>query len=54
MMAEAKDLHLSVFFHKSDISLTTEQQNGTFGADLLTSSISESYPNIHQRANHRN
>lgn len=35
MMSEAKDLHLSVFFHKSDISLTTEQQNGIFGVCFL-------------------
>ena len=27
-LSDVKDLHLSVFFHKSDISLTTEQQNG--------------------------
>ena len=26
-LKEAKDLHLSLFFHKSDISLSTEQQN---------------------------
>lgn len=27
MLSGATNLHLSVFFHKSDMSLTTEQQN---------------------------
>ena len=33
-LSDVKDLHLSIFFHKSDISLTTEQQNGTDGGIL--------------------
>lgn len=28
MLVEAKNLHLSVFFHKSDLSSVTDQQNG--------------------------